>query len=184
MKTIKALTLEEVTPQSQEIFRGIKSKLGMLPNLYATMGNSDKLLSGLLQFEATLKQGEFTNKEHEAIALIVSEVNGCNYCLSAHTALGKMNGFSEEETVALRNTNIDDQKLNALVTLAKDITINRGHATSENIDTFFEVGYNKTALAELIGTIAKTIITNYIYSIGDFEIDFPLAPGVNALQES
>lgn len=95
MKSLKPLKLEEANENSQAIFKAVKSKIGMVPNLYATMGVSDKLLGGFLTFTETLKSGEFTNKEYEAIALATSQANECAYCLSAHTTLGKMNGFTE-----------------------------------------------------------------------------------------
>ncbi len=63
MKTLKPLSFEEANENSQKIFSAVKSKIGMLPNLYATMGNSDKLLGGFLAFTDTIKSGEFSNKE-------------------------------------------------------------------------------------------------------------------------
>ena len=83
----------------------------MVPNLYAAMGVSDKLLSGYLNFVETLKTGEFSGKEYEAIALITSERNHCEYCISAHTTLGKMQGLSETETLEIRQNNILNKKL-------------------------------------------------------------------------
>ena len=121
MKVLKTLNLEEANTNTQAIFTAVKSKIGMLPNLYATMGVSDKLLGGFLAFTETLKSGEFSAKEYEAIALATSQANECAYCLSAHTAIGKMNGFTEDETLALRDNSIVDVKLNALVTLASDL---------------------------------------------------------------
>lgn len=160
MKTLKSLSLEEANTNSQEIFNTIKSKIGMVPNLYATMGVSDKLLGGFLSFTETLKSGEFSAKEYEAIALSTSQANGCAYCLSAHTALGKMNGFTEEETLELRTNTIADTKLNALVTLVSEFVNRKGHPTEGTIQNFFEAGYNKTAFAELIGIVALTTITS------------------------
>ena len=110
-KILKPLRFEEANEQSQDIFTNVKNKVGMLPNLYATMGVSDKLLGGFLSFSETIKSGEFTNKEYEAIALATSQANSCAYCLSAHTAIGKMNGFSEQETLDLRSNTIADAKL-------------------------------------------------------------------------
>ncbi|WCO01191.1 carboxymuconolactone decarboxylase family protein [Psychroserpens ponticola] len=183
MKTLQPLTIEEANENSKAIFTGIKNKIGMLPNLYATMGISDKLLSGFLNFTETLKSGEFSNKEYEAIALITSQTNNCAYCLSAHTALGKMNGFTENETLNLRSKTIADAKLNALVTLASEITNTKGHPTQLAIQTFFETGYNKAAFAELIAIVSLTTITNTIYHNGGFEIDFPKAQNLEQLQE-
>lgn len=183
MKTLKPLTLEEANENSQTIFNVVKGKIGMLPNLYATMGVSDKLLGGFLTFTETLKSGEFTNKEYEAIALATSQANGCEYCLSAHTTIGKMNGFSEEDTIALRTNTIDDFKLNALVTLTSEFVNLKGHPSQTAIDNFLNAGYNKAAFTELIGVVALTTITNTIYHNGGFDIDFPKAKSIEQLQE-
>ena len=145
------------------------------------MGNSSNLLGGFLAFEDTLKKGTFSAKENEAIALAVSQVNGCAYCLSAHTAIGKMNGFSEEETLALRDGTIADNKLNALVNLSREITENRGKTSKEAVENFSAAGYDLAAFAELIGMVAIRSITNYIFSNGDFEIDFPEAKSIDEL---
>ena len=183
-KILKPLSSEEANTNSKEIFKQVKSKIGMLPNLYASMGVSDKLLGGYLTFTETLKSGEFSNKEYEAIALATSQINGCAYCLSAHTTIGKMNGFSEEETLALRNHTIADPKLNALVNTVKDLIELKGHPQEETLDNFFEVGYSKTSFAELIAIVALTTITNNVYHNGGFEIDFPMAQSINELQEA
>lgn len=184
MKTLKPLQMEEANTNSQAIFNAVKSKIGMLPNLYATMGISDKLLSGFLTFTETLKSGEFTAKEYEAIALATSQANGCAYCLSAHTAIGKMNGFTEEETLELRNNSIADTKLNTLVTLVSEFVNLKGHPTEDTVDSFIEAGYNKSAFAEVIGIVALTTITNTVYHNGGFEIDFPKAQNIEELQEA
>jgi len=182
-KILQPLSSEEANANSKEIFNQVKSKIGMLPNLYATMGISDKLLGGFLTFTETLKSGEFSKKEYEAIALATSQINGCAYCLSAHTTIGKMNGFSEEDTLALRNNSITDPKLNALVSLVSDMIQLKGHPLEDTLNNFFEVGYSKTSFAELIAIVALTTITNNVYHNGGFEIDFPKAQNINELQE-
>ncbi len=182
MKTLKPLSFEEANVDSQTIFTNVKAKIGMVPNLYATMGVSDKLLGGFLNFTETLKSGEFSKKEYEAIALATSQANSCAYCLSAHTALGKMNGFTEEETLDIRNNTIADPKLNALVGLVAEIVERKGHPSESAVQTFINAGYTKASFAELIGAIALTTITNYVYHNGGFEIDFPKAQGIENLQ--
>ena len=183
MKTLKPLGFEEANTNSQEIFNAVKGKIGMVPNLYATMGVSDKLLGGFLTFTETLKSGEFSSKEYEAIALATSQVNACKYCLSAHTAIGKMNGFTEQDTLDIRGNSIADSKLNALITLASELVILKGHPTNTTVDNFFEAGFNKAAFAEVIAIVALTTITNNIYHNGGFEIDFPKAQHLEQLQD-
>jgi AhpD family alkylhydroperoxidase len=181
MKTLKPLSFEEAYVDSQSIFTNVKSKIGMVPNLYAAMGVSDKLLGGFLNFTETLKSGEFSAKEYEAIALATSQANGCAYCLSAHTALGKMNGFTVEETIELRTNSINDSKLNALVSLVSEVVDSKGHPSESTVQNFFNTGYTKAAFAELIGAVALTTITNYVFHNGGFEIDFPKAQGIENL---
>ena len=181
MKTLQPLSFEEANVDSQAIFTNVKSKIGMVPNLYATMGVSDKLLGGFLNFTETIKSGEFTNNEYEAIALATSQTNGCAYCISAHTALGKMNGFTEDETLELRTNSIADQKLNALVSLVSEVVERKGHPAQNIVQNFFNAGYSKAAFAELIGAVALTTITNYVFHNGGFDIDFPKAQGIENL---
>jgi len=178
MKTLNPISIDEANENSKLILESINKKIGMIPNLYAAMGTSDKLLGGFLTFQETIKSGEFTNKEYEAIALATSQANSCNYCLSAHTTLGKMNGFSEEETLNIRTNTVADSKLNALVTLASEISESKGHPSQKAVDTFFNERYSKAAFAELIAAIALTTITNYVFHNGGFEIDFPVAQPV------
>ena len=111
MKNLEALTKEQVAPETQEIFDALKQKVGMVPNLYATVANSHKALTTMLSATETLGSGEFTGKEVEAIALAVGQVNGCGYCLSAHTTIGKMQGFTEDDTLAIRRGEVSDDKI-------------------------------------------------------------------------
>ena len=182
MNILKPLSLTQANTNSAAIFNTLKSKIGMVPNLYATMGVSDKLLGGYLTFVETLKSGEFSAKEYEAIALSTSQANECAYCLSAHTTIGKMNGFTEEETLQIRTNRIADKKLNALATLVSELIQLKGHPTDNSITNFLERGYTKTAFAELIAIVSLTTITNNIYHNGGFEIDFPKAQNIEELE--
>ncbi|WP_296311747.1 carboxymuconolactone decarboxylase family protein [Winogradskyella sp. UBA3174] len=183
MKILKSLGFKEANTNSQEIFNAVKGKIGMVPNLYAAMSVSDKLLGGFLTFTETLKSGEFSSKEYEAIALATSQANDCAYCLSAHTAIGKMNGFTEQDILDIRGNSIADSKLNALVTLASELVNLKGHPTNTTADNFFEAGFNKAAFAEVIAIVALTTITNNVYHNGGFEIDFPKAQHLEQSQD-
>jgi len=175
MSTAKPLTREQADPSVQPIFDALKSKVGMVPNLYATIANSPNTLPAYLAFDEALSKGVFTAKERQAIFLVVSQVNGCHYCQSAHTALGKMNGFTEEETIQLRTASISDPKLNALTTLAGEITQLHGRPSAQAIANFYAAGYGADALVELIAHIGYKSVANYLHNVVDFPIDFPLA---------
>ncbi len=178
MSNLKVLSREEVNAETQGVYDALKSKVGMVPNLYAATANSPKALNALLTLGENLGGGEFSGQETEAIALAVGEANNCGYCLSAHTAIAKMNGLTEEQTIELRNAQSSDAKLQALTQLAKEITITRGKPAQGKIDEFFSAGYSPAALSELIGHVATNTFTNYLNHIAETPIDFPLAKNI------
>ncbi|MEO1049541.1 MAG: carboxymuconolactone decarboxylase family protein [Bacteroidota bacterium] len=181
MKNLDKITYEQAATETQGVYDALKSKVGMVPNLYATVANSHKALTAMLQLGETLGGGEFNSKEVETIALAVGEANSCDYCLSAHTTVGKMVGLTEEQTVAIRKGEVEDDKLRALAQLAREITITRGKPAQEFVDSFFNAGYSKAALAEIIGFVALNTFTNYVNHIADTEIDFPKAKALTQL---
>lgn len=174
LRKIAVPTKDQVNQQSQEIFDQLKGKLGMVPNLYATIGYSSDALSNFLSFSGNAGKGSFSIKEIEAINLAVSETNNCLYCKSAHTAIAKMNGFSQEETIQLRAGTIEDPKLNALTTLAKEVVKNGGHASQEAKETFFAQGYDEKALIDFVSVVTAITFTNYAHGLTQVAVDFPV----------
>lgn len=176
MNKLNILEKDQVPEDTQKIYEKLEGKLGTVPNIYAIMANSSHALEANLTLLETIRKGEFSDKEIEVINLSVSEINGCNYCLAAHTAAGKMAGLSEDETVEIRNGEIKDKKLKALSDLAKEITEKRGYPSEETVDRFIDAGYNKAALVELIGLVSLNVFNNYLNHIAGTEVDFPEAP--------
>ena len=108
--------------------------------------------------------------------MVTSQINGCKYCQSAHTALGKMNGFTEDQIIELRKGSASfDSKLDALVKFTASVVENKGNATQESKDTFFEVGYTEANLIDVIIVVGDKVISNYIHNLTGFPIDFPIA---------
>ncbi len=165
---------EQVAPQNQEIFDNLNKALGFVPNLYATIAYSDNGLKRYLDFQNA--NTSLTNKEKEAVNLIVSQVNGCVYCQSAHTVLGQMNGFNDQQLLDIRKGKSDNEKLNALVKLAEDLTKNKGIASNQNVEDFFNQGYTKENLVDLILQISDKTAMNYLHNLTKVPVDFPLAP--------
>ena len=174
MKAFNVPTREEVNAQNQANFDALHKGIGMVPNLYAAIAYSENGLSRYLTFQSA--KTSLTNKEKEAVNLVVSEVNGCRYCQSAHTVIGKMNGFSDDEVLLLRKGESGDSKLNALVKLAKAITENKGNVSDEILDAFYAAGFNNGTLVDLILQISDKIAMNYLHTITKVPIDFPVAP--------
>jgi len=137
MEILNQLNQEEISSESNEILDQVKKKIGMIPNLYRHIAHSPNALKGILDLGNALNNGEFNKKEVQAIDLVISEENECQYCLAAHTAVAKMLGFTEEDTIKLRKTTIDDPKLRALTQLAKEILNRKGFPSEKLINNFF-----------------------------------------------
>ncbi|MEW7291024.1 carboxymuconolactone decarboxylase family protein [Aquimarina sp. 2304DJ70-9] len=174
MSTFNVPTREEVSANNQAIFDNLNKALGFVPNLFATYAYSDTALENYLNF-ANAKTS-LSAKEKEVVNLAVSEVNNCIYCLSAHTAIGKMNGFTDEQILELRAGYASfDTKLDALAKLAKNITENRGKTDQNVIDNFFAAGYTKGNLIDTISLVGDKTISNYINNTTEVPVDFPVA---------
>jgi uncharacterized peroxidase-related enzyme len=173
MKQFTVPTREQVSPDNQAIFDTLNKALGFVPNLYATIAHSENGLAKYLAFQGA--KTSLSNKEKEAVNLVVSQVNGCIYCQSAHTVLGKMNGFSAEEILKIRSGGSSNEKLDALVALAKDITENKGRVSDSNLEAFYAAGYNDGNLVDVILQVSDKIAMNYLHNLTEIPVDFPLA---------
>ncbi len=166
-------TKDQVNAESQTIFNQLESQLGFVPNMYATIGYSSNALSNILSFSGEAGKGTFSKREIEAIKLAVSDVNNCTYCKAAHTAMAKMNGFSDEEALKLRKASIEDTKLNALTTLAREVSEKSGHVSEESRQRFFEAGFDEKALIDFVAVITAVTFTNYVHGLTQIPVDFP-----------
>ena len=167
-------TRSEVSEGNQAIFDTLQTKLGFVPNLYASFALNETALGDYLALQN--RKSTLRAKEREVINLVVSQVNECLYCLSAHTALGKMNGFSDAQIFEIRSGEASfDAKFDALAKFVKDTTIHRGKPSAAVVESLFAAGYNKANLVDILLVIGDKIISNYLHGIGQFEIDFPVA---------
>jgi uncharacterized peroxidase-related enzyme len=177
MKTIQAPTREQVSPANQVLFDNLTKAIGSVPNLFAVFAKSEHALSNYL----TLSNGKSSlkAKEKEIVNLVVSQVNECDYCLSAHTAISKMQGFTDEQIIEIRRAEITfDSKFDALAKLAKDIAEHKGHASEKSLENFYDAGYTEETLLDVAIVVGDKTITNYVYALTKVPIDFPMAPAI------
>lgn len=176
MSAINVPARAEVSPESQLIFDALNSKLGFVPNGYALIGHSANALSAYLDFQGKLSKGSFSNREIQAIFLAVSQANNCDYCLAAHTTIGKMNGFTEAETLQLRAGEHPDAKLRIITRLASNLVLTRGRADANLVQAFFDLGYGQKELVDLVALVADKLFMNLLNNLSLPAIDFPVAP--------
>lgn len=164
----------EVSANNQNIFDTLQKGLGFVPNLYAFFAKSDTALSDYLALQN--RKSSLKAKEREVINLVTSQINGCRYCQSAHTVIGKMNGFTDGQILEIRKgTASFDAKFDALAKFTASIVENRGRATEESKEAFFSAGYSEANMIDVIIVVGDKIISNYLHNLTGFEIDFPLA---------
>jgi uncharacterized peroxidase-related enzyme len=177
MTSINVPTREEVSASNQSIFDNLKKGLGMVPNLYATFAHSETALGNYLALQNA--KSSVSGKAREVVNLVVSQVNECQYCLAAHTMLGKMNGFTEDQIMEIRHGHATfDNKFDALARLTKGITQSRGHVDQSLVEAFFEAGWTKENLVDAIVIIGDKTVSNYLHSTTKVPVDFPPAPAL------
>ena len=171
---------EEVSSNNQAIFDNLEKAVGFVPNLYATYAYSENALANYLALSNA--KTSLNAKQKEVVNLAVSQVNECVYCLSAHTAIGKMNGFTDEQILELRAGKASfDNKLDALARLARNITENRGATDQEVVENFLNAGWTKESLIDTIVLVGDKTISNYLHRTTNVPVDFPEAQPLNAV---
>ena len=174
MANFQVPTRATVSPANQAIFDQLEKGLGFVPNLYATFAHSETALGDYLGLQN--RKTTLSGKEKEIVNLVVSQVNECAYCLAAHTALGKMNGFTDEQLLALRaGRSVGDAKYDALAAFVRATAVNRGKPGVDATDEFLAAGYTQANLVDVIVLIGDKIVTNYLHGVTQVPVDFPAA---------
>lgn len=189
MARLSQIAPEHATPQQAALFSAVKAKLGRVPNLIRALGNSPAALRGYLDFSAALGAGEgLTGQQREIVALTVAEANGCQYCLAAHTALGKLAGLTPEAIDAARRADGVDDAGRAVARFAHAIVESRGSVSDADLQSFRDAGFGDDAVAEVVGHVALNVLTNYFNRLVETDVDFaaaaPLTAGAAASCES
>jgi uncharacterized peroxidase-related enzyme len=168
-------TKSEVSENNQAIFANLEKNLGFVPNLYAYYAKNETALGDYLNLQN--RKSGLRAKEREVVNLVVSQHNDCKYCQAAHTALGKMNGFNDDQILELRTGNATfDSKLDALAKFTLKVTEQKGKVSAETKSDFFQAGYDEAKMIDVVMLIGDKIISNYIHNLTQFEVDFPAAP--------
>ena len=172
MTTITVPTRDNVIESNKVLFDSLQKMVGFVPNVYAVFAHSPTALGDYLALQN--RKSSLTGKEREVVNLLVSQLNGCNYCKAAHTAIGKMMGFTEEQTQEIRRANITfDAKLNALAKVVKEIVENKGEVSGSTMKAFYHQGYTIENLVDVVINVGDKIMTNYMFALAKVPIDWP-----------
>lgn len=182
MSRIPVHSVEDAPQAARERLQALQAQFGKVLNIHGEMAHAPVVLAayGGIQ-DAIAEHGTFDAGTREAIALAVGNANDCGYCQSAHTQGAKAAGWSQEDTVAIRNGGIDaDPKLTALLNVAREISRTGGDVDDDSWSQAREAGWTDTELTELFTHVIVNIFTNYFNHYAHTEIDVPVAPGLAA----
>jgi len=176
-------TIESAPAQAQPLLQAVHKQLGVVPNLFRMVANSPAALEGYLGLSGALAKGQLPAATRERIALAVAEINGCDYCLSAHSYLGRnLAKLDDAEMAANRAGGSNDAKADAAVRFAAKVTRLRGHIGQDDFAAVKAAGYSDAQVIEIVQHVALNTWTNYVNTVAATEIDFPLVHAAKAAQ--
>lgn len=179
MTTLNVLSYEQASPANQAIFDNLRKKFGFVPNLFATFANSETALATYLALQDS--KSSLSSKAREVVNLVVSQVNNCAYCLAAHTAVGKLLGYSPAQIIEIRRGGASfDPRLDALAKLTREIAITRGRPDHALLQAFFAAGWTEGNLVDTVILVGDKTISNYLHNVTEIPVDFPAAPPLDA----
>ncbi|MFZ5472127.1 MAG: carboxymuconolactone decarboxylase family protein [Myxococcota bacterium] len=168
-------TIDASPAASRPLLEEVKKHLGSAPNLFRVMANSPAVLEGYLGLSGALAKGELDARTRERIALAVSELHRCDYCLSAHTYLAKsLAKLDEAEIAANREGGSGDPKADVAVRFAVRLARERGNVTDGDLKALRAAGYGDGQALEILMHVVLTTLTNYVNHVAQTEIDFPV----------
>jgi uncharacterized peroxidase-related enzyme len=168
-------TIEAAPSASQPLLNAVKKQLGVAPNLFRLVANSPAALEAYVGLIGALAKGALPAPTRERIALAIAEINGCSYCLSAHSYLGRnLAKLDDAEIVANRNGASNDPKADAAVRFAVKIARERGHVSETDLKAVREAGYDDAQVIEIVLHVALNTWTNYVNEVAKTDIDFPI----------
>jgi len=171
---IKAIDPGTAKGKAKELLDTVVKKYGGAPNSFKTMAHSPAAFQGFLDLSGTLEGGVLPFETRYQIAIAVSEINGCAYCLSAFTAIGKGNGMQDETLAMCRTAGSTDPKIDAILKFATAIVRERGAVTPEDFQKVKSTGCSDEEILEIVANVALFTFANYTNLVIGTEVDFPL----------
>ena len=176
MSRLNQIADQNASDRARALLGAVKTKLGLVPNMTRAMANSPAVLDGYLQFSGALSKGGLSARVREQISLAVAQANACDYCLAAHSTIGKMVGLTAEQVRDSRLGTAIDPKADALIRFAHEVVRTRGRVSDAALAGVREAGFDDGVIAEVVAHVALDVFTNYFNNVARTDVDFPKAP--------
>ncbi len=174
MPRIEPLATHQADAKTAATLKAVQLKLGVLPNMFSTLAHAPAVLTSYLQLSETLGQGRLNARQREMIAIAVAQQNQCEYCLSAHAALGKGAGLTDGDIERAREGAAIEVLDAAVLRLALAVTASRGGITDNDLAASRQDGLDDGLIMEVVGQVALNVLTNYVNRVAGTVVDFPL----------
>ena len=173
MSRINLVTKDQANAEQKALYDAIQSQLGMVPNFLKVFANSPSALRAFLGLHTIANEGSLDPQTRERIALGLAEQNACEYCVSAHTAIGRKAGLSSAEIEANRAGGSEDAKAAVAVKFARSLAEHNGEVSTTELLEVREAGYSDAEIVEIITHVGMNVLTNILGKTSRVEIDFP-----------
>jgi uncharacterized peroxidase-related enzyme len=173
MPRIAPLDPSKATGRAKELLDAVQRKFGRVANVVAGLANSPAALEAYLKVQEALGNGSLDVKLREQIALVVAQANGCEYCVSAHTAIGKMVGLDDRQVVGARQAATGDARIDTALRFARTVVERRGWVTDEDLAAVRAAGWSDGEMVEILANVVANFFTNYFNHVAGTEVDFP-----------
>jgi len=173
MSRINLVDQRNADPEQAALLTDIQSNLGMVPNFLKVLANSPSALRSFLGLHTIAAEGVLNSQTRERIALAVAEQNACQYCVSAHTVIGRKAGLDSTEILANRRGSSGDPKAAAALSFARALVEHTGDLTDAEFAAVRDAGHSDAEIVEIVTHVAMNIFTNLIGKATRVDIDFP-----------
>ena len=176
MNRVKPVTVEQAPPAIKPIFDQLKQMMGRVPNIFLNMANSPSTINAFMTLNQLVEKTSLSPNLKTKLALVVSQANHCNYCLSAHSAIAKNMGLQEQDILQARKGEAEEKKADAILKFAKSVVEKHGAVSDQEVANLKAQGVSDQEICEIVLVITLNTFSNFFNNVTNTEIDFPLAP--------
>lgn len=176
MPRISPIDAADASGSARQLLDAVLADWGMIPNVVGTLARAPVALEGYLSLSEALSGGVLSPELREQIAVTVAEVNGCNYCLAAHSAVAATVGLSQEAVMDARRGVSPDRKVEAVLHFARQVVQRRGWVDDDDLAHLRDAGLGDREIVEIVANVAMNTLTNYLNHVAGTEVDFPPVP--------
>ena len=173
MSRIQVIDHDNANPEQRELLDAVQTKMGMVPNFLKVFANSPTALRAFIGLHAVAGEGSLEAPTRERIALAIAQKNACEYCVSAHTAIGRKSGLNSAEIEANRVGTSQDAKAAVAVNFARALVEHNGEVTTAELLEVRNAGFSESDIVEIITHVGMNILTNILAKASRVDIDFP-----------